>query len=125
MHQTLETAIWKTNFLTLNESPMKSNVEPYTNSVQDSSEMIPIKFQFNHGISMAFYFQDPEGNLIEVYWCTGVEHPQGMVFLSPPCAQEIDLTKTEEELLAELKALTHRMGLSPSGITQLAAGVAK
>ena len=28
---------------------------------------IPIKFQFNHGISFAFYFPDPEGNLIEVY----------------------------------------------------------
>jgi len=32
---------------------------------------IPIKFQFNHGISIAFYFHDPEGNLIEVYWRTG------------------------------------------------------
>jgi len=57
---------------------------------------IPIKFQFNHGVSIAFYFHDPEGNLIEVYWRTGLEHPQ-------PCAQEIDLTKTEEELLQELK----------------------
>jgi catechol-2,3-dioxygenase len=60
---------------------------------------IPIKFQFNHGISLAFYFSDPEGNLIEVYWRTGLEHPQ-------PSAQPLDLSKTEEELLAELKVLT-------------------
>jgi len=60
---------------------------------------IPIKFQFLHGVSIAFYFQDPEGNLIEVSWRTGLEHPQ-------PCAQEIDLSKPEEELLEELKVMT-------------------
>ena len=59
---------------------------------------IPIRFQFLHGISFAFYFQDPEENLIEVYWSTGVDYPQ-------PCAQETDLTRTEEELMQELKAL--------------------
>ena len=63
---------------------------------------IPIKFQFLHGISIAFYFHDPEDNLIEVYWRTGLEHPQ-------PCAHEIDLVKTEEELLEALKALTSRI----------------
>ena len=61
---------------------------------------IPIKFEFLHGISFAFYFEDPEGNAIEVFWPTGLEyHPQ-------PYAQKIDLTKTEEELMKELKALT-------------------
>ena len=59
---------------------------------------IPIKFQFNHGNAFAFYFDDPEGNMIEVYWRTGLEYPQ-------PFAQATDLTKTEEELLEELKAL--------------------
>ena len=58
---------------------------------------IPIKFQFNHGVSIAFYFDDPEGNMIEVYWRTGLECAQ-------PCAREIDLTKPEEELLKELNA---------------------
>jgi hypothetical protein len=53
---------------------------------------IPIKFQFLHGISIAFYFHDPEGNVIEVYWFTGLEHPQ-------PCVQQVDLTKPEAELL--------------------------
>jgi catechol-2,3-dioxygenase len=65
---------------------------------------IPIKFQFHHGVSIAFYFSDPEGNLIEVYWPTGAEHRQ-------PCAQEIDLTKSEEELLEEAQTLS-------SGIAQ-------
>jgi catechol 2,3-dioxygenase-like lactoylglutathione lyase family enzyme len=61
---------------------------------------IPIKFAFLHGVSFAFYFEDPEGNAIEVFWPTGLEyHPQ-------PYAQKIDLTKTEEELMNELKALT-------------------
>ncbi len=75
---------------------------------------IPIKFQFNHGVSIAFYFQDPEGNLIEVYWRTGVEYPQGMIFLSPPCAQETDLRKTEEELLQELTVLIPSISCSSS-----------
>jgi len=68
---------------------------------------IPVKFQLLHGVSIAFYFHDPEGNLIEVYWPTGLEHPQ-------PSVQEIDLTKTEEELLKELKVLTGRKDSKPS-----------
>ncbi len=62
---------------------------------------IPIKFQFLHGVSIAFYFHDPEGNLIEVYWSTGAEHPQ-------PHGQETDLSKAEEELMEEVKVLTGR-----------------
>lgn len=62
---------------------------------------IPVRFQFLHGISFAFYFHDPEGNLIEVYWPTGLEYPQ-------PCAQGTELTKTEEELMKELRVLTGR-----------------
>jgi catechol 2,3-dioxygenase-like lactoylglutathione lyase family enzyme len=69
---------------------------------------IPIRFQFLHGISFAFYFQDPEGNLIEVYWPTGLGYPQ-------PCAQATDLTRTEEELMTELKVLTgQKDSTSPS-----------
>src|SRR5262249_8050614 len=32
---------------------------------------VPVKMAFNHGASIAFYFEDPEGHLIEVYWPTG------------------------------------------------------
>src|SRR5579862_1803226 len=59
---------------------------------------IPIKLQLNHVVSIAFYFDDPEGNMIEVYWRTGLD-------CSQPCAREIDLTKPEQELLDELNAL--------------------
>jgi catechol-2,3-dioxygenase len=60
---------------------------------------IPVRFQFLHGVSFAFYFQDPEGNMIEVYWPTGVNHPQ-------PCGEPIDLTRPEAELLDALGTLT-------------------
>ena len=33
---------------------------------------IPIKFLSNHGVSFAFYFDDPDGNMIEVYWPQGI-----------------------------------------------------
>lgn len=59
---------------------------------------IPIEFQFLHGVSFAFYFRDPEDNLIEVYWSTGMAYPQ-------PCAQAIDLSKTEDELMKQLAGL--------------------
>jgi catechol-2,3-dioxygenase len=52
---------------------------------------VPIKMAFNHGASLAFYFEDPEGHLIEVYWATGVRWCQ--VQLDP-----IDLTLSEEAL---------------------------
>jgi catechol 2,3-dioxygenase-like lactoylglutathione lyase family enzyme len=71
---------------------------------------IPIKFEFLHGVSFAFYFEDPEGNMIEVYWPTGLEyHPQ-------PLVQKIDLTKTEEELMKELQVLTGRKDLHLAAI---------
>jgi catechol 2,3-dioxygenase-like lactoylglutathione lyase family enzyme len=73
---------------------------------------IPIKFQFLHVVSIAFYFHDPEGNLIEVYWRTGLEYPQ-------PCAQEIDLSKTEEELLGALKAQIDQSEFTSSDCSQL------
>ena len=47
-----------------------------------------------------------------------------MVFLSPPCAHETDLTKTAEELLDELEILARRVGLSSLDDSQLAAVIA-
>ena len=34
---------------------------------------IQIRYLLNHGVSLALYFPDPEGNLLEVYWATGRE----------------------------------------------------
>ena len=39
----------------------------------------------SHGVSLSFYFDDPEGHLIEVYWPTGVA-------TRPPYGEPIDLT---------------------------------
>ena len=65
---------------------------------------LPIRWVLNHGISLAFYFHDPSGNLIKLYWPTSVEYPQ-------PYGHPIDLTQPEAVLrqdianmLAKLKA---------------------
>ena len=50
----------------------------------------------NHGASVAFYFDDPDGNMIEVYWPTGVNYRQ-------PFIEPLDLTQSEEALRATLR----------------------
>lgn len=57
---------------------------------------IPIKFAFNHGASFAFYFEDPDGNLIEVYW------PTGDLRLKQPIVAPLDLSLSDDILLQEL-----------------------
>jgi catechol-2,3-dioxygenase len=53
---------------------------------------LPFKMVANHGVSFAFYFDDPDGNMIEVYWPTGMKGRQ-------PYLDLIDLTQSEEALL--------------------------
>jgi len=57
---------------------------------------IPIKFTFNHGASFAFYFDDPDGNVIEVYWPTGDLRPK------QPQVVPLDLSKPDEVLFQQL-----------------------
>ena len=54
---------------------------------------IPIKFAFNHGVSFSFYFDDPDGNMIEVYW------PTGDMSRRQPHAELLDLSQPDEVLL--------------------------
>src|SRR5271156_4836527 len=54
---------------------------------------IPIKFAFNHRVSFAFYFDDPDGNMIEVYW------PTGDLSRRQPHAEPLDLLQPDEVLL--------------------------
>ena len=58
---------------------------------------IPIQFAFNHGVSFAFYFNDPDGHMIEVYWPTGLldSHLQ-------PNADPLDLAQSDQTLLEHL-----------------------
>jgi hypothetical protein len=65
---------------------------------------LPIKWAFNHGISLAFYFTDPAGNLIKIAWFTGLAYPQ-------PHSHPIDLSQPEAVLrqdIANLMAQLHR-----------------
>jgi catechol-2,3-dioxygenase len=54
---------------------------------------IPVKYLFNHGASFAFYFDDPDGNLIEVYW------PTGDLSRKQPYLEPLDLSQPDEVLL--------------------------
>jgi catechol-2,3-dioxygenase len=59
---------------------------------------IPIKFVFNHRVSFAFYFDDPDGNMIEVYW------PTGDLNWRQPEAEPLDLSLPDEALLEQITA---------------------
>jgi catechol-2,3-dioxygenase len=59
---------------------------------------IPIKFVFNHRESFAFYFDDPDGNMIEVYWSTGD------LSWKQPQVEPLDLSQPDEVLLKNIKA---------------------
>jgi catechol-2,3-dioxygenase len=63
----------------------------------------------NHGIAFGCYFRDPEDNVIELYWSTGIDYPQ-------PHADPVDLAASEAELRALLEALPpkERMGAASS-----------
>ncbi len=70
---------------------------------------IPVKMSLNHGVSLAFYFDDPEGNMIEIYWPTQLAYGQ-------PYGHPIDLTLTEEGLLHDVAKLASKMGIPwPAG----------
>jgi catechol-2,3-dioxygenase len=73
---------------------------------------LTVKMALNHGVSLAFYFDDPEGNMIEVYWPTRLDYGQ-------PYGHPIDLTQSEDALLRDVAALASRQGIpwppDPSG----------
>lgn len=76
---------------------------------------LPIKTALNHGMSLAFYFQDLEGNLIGIYWPSDLDSPQSGSY-------PIDLTLPEtvlRENMAELAAQADTA--QPESISQLLA----
>jgi catechol-2,3-dioxygenase len=54
---------------------------------------IPIKIVANHKVSFAFYFNDPDGHMIEVYW------PTGNLNWRQPHMEPLDLSLPDEALL--------------------------
>jgi catechol-2,3-dioxygenase len=59
---------------------------------------VTVEREITHGIAIAIYFLDPEGNRIEVYWATDKDIPQ-------PFGRPVDLDRSAEEVLAEAEAL--------------------
>jgi|GEM_PF-1447898 len=64
---------------------------------------IPIKYALNHGNSFSFYFDDPEGNMLEVYWPIYVRFLQNY-------AEPIDFDLPEEELMRVVDQVTKQFG---------------
>ena len=59
---------------------------------------LTVKHAFNHGVSLAFYFDDPDGNMIEVYWPTGEADS-----CRQPHAMPLDLSQPDEVLLEQVR----------------------
>jgi catechol-2,3-dioxygenase len=66
---------------------------------------LSVKMALNHGVSLAFYFDDPEGNMIEIYWPTRLDFGQ-------PYGHPIDLSLPEDALLRDVEELAARQGIS-------------
>src|SRR5919206_2547656 len=62
------------------------------------AEGVTVQREVTHGIALAIYFLDPEGNTVEVYYSTDKRIPQ-------PFGKAIDLDQSAEEVLAQAEAL--------------------
>jgi catechol-2,3-dioxygenase len=62
----------------------------------------------NHGSGLGCYFFDPEGNRTEVFWRTGRDCWQ-------PTGEPIDLTQSDEAILAEIDRVIERNRDVPVG----------
>ena len=69
--------------------------EFYDRLIKDGT--VHIDRQVSHGNALAFYFKDPEDNIIEVYFPTGYD-------VHSPHSEPIDLQDSNEALLAFAKA---------------------
>ena len=59
---------------------------------------VPIQRIVTHGNTVSIYFEDPDSNTVEVYWPTRIDVPQ-------PFGKPVDLTKSDAEILAQVKRL--------------------
>jgi len=69
---------------------------------------VTIKHCLNHVVELAFYFEDPEGHLIEIYWATGLKRVPEIY------AEAIDLELSEEQLCREVDRLAAHFTDHPS-----------
>ena len=62
------------------------------------AEGVPIQMSITHGNAVGLYFEDPDGNIAEVYWPTGIQAPQ-------PFLEHLDFTQTPDELMKQVREL--------------------
>jgi catechol-2,3-dioxygenase len=72
------------------------------------AEQFRIDRVVNHGSGIGCYFYDPEGNRTEVFWRTGRDCWQ-------PTGEPIDLTQSDEAILAEVDRVVERNRDVPVG----------
>jgi catechol-2,3-dioxygenase len=66
---------------------------------------ISVKLTMIHGCALAFYFDDPEGNMIEIYWPTDLRNHQ-------PNGDRLDLDASDEDLITQVARIAAGAGLS-------------
>lgn len=75
--------------------PLLDDLREFYHRLQD--EDVKFNMIVSHGNAFGMYFDDPEGNNIELYYKTGFPVPQ-------PHAEPIDLDASNEDLLAQARA---------------------
>ena len=78
--------------------PTIQDLREYKQMIED--ENLKIDRIVSHGNAFGMYFFDPEGNRVELYYRTGFPVPQ-------PHAEQIDLSRSDEELLTDAKELLY------------------
>jgi catechol-2,3-dioxygenase len=71
------------------------------------AEGVPIQMAITHGNAVGVYFEDPDGNIAEVYWATGIDAAQ-------PFAQNLDLTKSPDEVMTAVREYVKAADGKPS-----------
>ncbi len=64
---------------------------------------VDIVYTITHGNSISCYFKDPDGNVLEVYWPTGLEAKQGFLI-------ELDLNQPEAEIMKQVRDAVDKYG---------------
>ena len=78
--------------------PTIQDLREYKQMIED--EDLKIDRIVSHGNAFGMYFFDPEGNRVELYYRTGFPVPQ-------PHGEQIDLSRSDEELLTDAKELLY------------------
>ena len=64
---------------------------------------VKIIYTITHGNAVSCYFRDPDDNVLEVYWATGLEARQGFLI-------ELDFERPEAELMRTVEDAVHKYG---------------